>query len=177
MPTFPEDKMFSVFDWRVVRMTPENRQTVPILLSDLIDALEFVSTSQYDEHHAYICRQSGRILFLADSVDMDDAAELPDDPEAAGYILVPHRRDLDLGKKLALAFAAEELPEAQMDVRDIFSRKGAYRRFKNLLEAKAVLERWYAYEERAVEAAMCRWCDDVGLTWTRDTHPDETGRS
>jgi len=108
---------------------------------------------------------------------MDDAAELPDDPETAGYILVPHRRDLDLGKKLALAFAVEELPEAQMDVRDIFSRKGAYRRFKYLLQAKGALERWYAYEERAIEAAMCRWCDDVGLTCTRDTNPDKTGRS
>lgn len=151
-------------------MTPGNGQTVPILLSDLIDALEFVSTSQLDEHHAYICRETGRILFLADSVDMDDAAELPDDPEAAGYIMVPHRRDLDLGKRLALAFVAEELPEARAEVQAIFSRKGAYPRFKCLLQAKGSLERWYAYEERAVEAAMCRWCDEVGLTWTSDTH-------
>ncbi|WP_176594160.1 UPF0158 family protein [Sphingobium sp. EM0848] len=158
-------------------MTPEDRQTVPILLRDLVDALEFVCASQYDEHQAYICRQSGRILFLADSVDMDDAEELPDDPEAAGYILVPHRRDLDLGKKLALAFVAEELPEAGAEARDIFTRRGAYRRFKHLLEAKGALERWYAYEERAVEAAMCRWCDDVGLAWTRDPHPDARGRS
>uniref|UniRef100_UPI00123C4330 UPF0158 family protein n=1 Tax=Sphingobium estronivorans TaxID=1577690 RepID=UPI00123C4330 len=143
-------------------MTPENDQAAPLLLSDLIDALEFVSASQYDEHQAYICRQSGRILFLADGLDMDDTAELPDDPETAGYIQVPHRRDLDPGKKLALAFVDEELPEAGAEARNIFSRKGAYRRFKHLLEAKGALERWYAYEERAVETATCRWCDDVG---------------
>lgn len=158
-------------------MKLENGQAAPLLLSALVEALEFVSASQYDEHHAYICRQSSRILFVADSMDMDDATELPEDPEAAGYIIVPHRRDLDLGKKLALAFVAEELPEAWVDARDIFSRKGAFRRFKHLLGARGALERWYAYEERGVEAALCRWCDDVGLTWTRDTHLAATGRS
>ncbi|AMK26504.1 UPF0158 family protein (plasmid) [Sphingobium sp. SJ10-10] len=158
-------------------MMPENGQARSLLLSDLIEALEFVSASQDDEHHAYICRQSGRILFVSDNVEMDDAEELPENPEEGDYIIVPHRRDLDLGKRLALAFVAEELPEMRDKARDIFSRKGAYRRFKDLLEAKGALERWYAYEERAVEAAMCEWCDDVGLTWMRDTRSAATGRS
>ncbi len=158
-------------------MKPETGQAAPLLLSDLIEALEFVSASQYDEHQAYICRQSGRILFVSDNLDMDDAEELSDDPEGTRYFVVPHRRDLHLGKKLALAFVAEELPEMWEEARDIFSRKGAYRRFKHLLAAQGALEKWYAYEERAVKAALCQWCDDVGLTWTRDTHSAATDRN
>jgi hypothetical protein len=34
-------------------MKPENGQPRSLLLSDLIEALEFVSASQYDEHRAY----------------------------------------------------------------------------------------------------------------------------
>lgn len=149
-------------------MMPENVQFAPLLLSELLDALDFVSASQFDEHHAYICKRTGRILFVADSIDMDDAADLPDDPEADGYIAIPHRRDLDLGKWLALEFVAEELPELLVSAKAIFSRKGAFRRFKDLIETNGALERWYAYEEHGTETAVRRWCQDVGLTVSDD---------
>ena len=140
----------------------------PLVLDELIEALDFVSASQLDEHQAYICKRTGRVFFVADGVDFDDAAELPDDPEAEGYISVPHRRDLDLGRRLALKFIGNELPDLLEDARDIFSRKGAYYRFKRLLDANDALEKWYSYEERETEAALREWCEDVGLTLADD---------
>lgn len=151
-----------------VSMMPEDVPSAPLVLSELIDALDFVSASPFDEHRAYICKPEGRILFVADGMDGDDAAELPDDPEAAEYIAVPHRRDLDLGKRLALAFVAEELPGLLMEARDIFHRKGAYRRLKDLLYSNDALDRWYAYEERETEAAIRSWCEAVDLTLADD---------
>lgn len=63
---------------------PENPST-PLILNDLIDAIEFVSSSQTEEFHANICKQTGRIMYVGDGLGSDDAADLSDDPEAAGF--------------------------------------------------------------------------------------------
>lgn len=146
------------------RMAPEEVPFAPVNLTDLIEAFEFVSVSELDEHQAYVCKRTGRIIFVSDRVDLEEGAELPDDPDAGKYHVVPHRRDLDLGRHLALAFVANEIPQSLNDARDIFRRKGAYSRFKRLLQAHAILEKWYAFEERAIEEALKEWCDEVGLT-------------
>ena len=50
------------------------------------------------------------------------------------------KNDLDLGSRLALRFADQHLPEKAADkVYDIFRRKGAYARFKDLLESLGIL--------------------------------------
>ena len=94
-----------------------------VRLADLLDALEFVSVSQLDENQAWLCKGSGRILFVSDSVDPEE--DLPGDPEAAGYLAIPHRRYLDLGKPLAISFIDAELPVYSAQVRDFFRQKGA----------------------------------------------------
>jgi hypothetical protein len=133
-------------------------------LSELVDACEFVSASIFDEHQAYICRRTGRFVYVAEGVDVEEDTAVPDDPDPADYLPVPHRRDLHLGKRLALSFVAEELPGSLDQAREIFRRKGAYGRFKQLLRAKGALEKWYALDARATETALAEWCEDVGVT-------------
>ena len=58
----------------------------------------------------------------------------------------PDKRELDLGKPLALDFARECLPDDFDEVRYMFSRKGAYRKFRALLIRRNVLDRWYEFE-------------------------------
>jgi hypothetical protein len=50
-------------------------------------------------------------------------------------------------------------------VRRIFKRKGAYARFKDLLQQKNALDRWYDFETKATEKALREWCDvnDVAI--------------
>jgi hypothetical protein len=150
---------------------PGETRSSPIRLTDLIEAFEFVSVSQLDEHQAYVCKETGRIIFVSEAIDLEEDVELPEDPEEAGYFAVPHRRDLDLGKRLALSFAAAELPDSVGSVRDIFSRKGAYGRFKHFLQMESALERWYVFEERATQDALRQWCDEVGVTLAEDGKP------
>ncbi len=132
-----------------------------VRLADLVDALGFVSVSDLDENQAWLCTSTGRILFVSDSLDPEE--DLPEDPEATGYLAIPHRRYLDLGKPLALSFADAELPEYAAQVRDFFRRKGAYGHFKHLLQSAGVLAKWYDYEEKATRDAVRRWCDEVGV--------------
>src|SRR6516165_3207892 len=56
---------------------------------------------------------------------------------------IPDKRELDLGKPLVLDFAREFLPVDYDEVRHIFSRRGAYRRYKDLLVRRGALERSY----------------------------------
>jgi hypothetical protein len=72
---------------------------------------------------------------------------------------VPGKRDLDLGKPLALDFAREFLPNDFDEVRYIFSKRGAYQKFRTLLIRRDVLERWYDFESKTTECALREWCE------------------
>lgn len=152
-------------------MPTEEPVAAPVKLSELVDAFEFVSVSDLDEHQAYICKRTGRIIFVSEGVDLEEDIELPDDPELADYLPVPHRRDLDLGRRLALSFVAEKLPGSFDKASEIFSRKGAYSRFKQLLRATGTLDNWHAFEARATELALEEWCVEVGVTLIDNEQP------
>jgi hypothetical protein len=133
---------------------------MPVKLSDIVDGFEFASFGGFGENQAYLCRQSGEIYLYSEFSDMDEPEELPDDIEdAEKYLPIPDKRDLGLGKSLVLDFARQFLPEGFDNVRDIFRRRGAYGKFKNLLERKGALEKWYDFERAATERALREWCD------------------
>ena len=60
-------------------------------------------------------------------------------------------------------FVEEELPDLLPRAGDIFRHKGAYARFKDMLESKGALQRWYQYEADATKAALLRWCAEHGV--------------
>jgi len=75
------------------------------------------------------------------------------------FLPVPDKKELGLGKPLALAFTREFLPDDFDDVRQFFSRRGAYARFKGLLDQRGALAQWYAFEAKAEEQALREWCE------------------
>jgi hypothetical protein len=137
---------------------------MPTNIRDIIKAFEFANTSGgAAEFRAFVCRQTGKTYYQTeDPEDFDD--ELPDDIEdETKYVPLPDKRDLDLGKPLALAFAREFLPDDFDDVRYFFSRRGAYPKFKALLARRGAIERWHAYENAATEEALREWCKEQGI--------------
>ena len=52
-----------------------------------------------------------------------------------------------------------DLPVQTPEVRRIFSRKGAYARFKDLLDRRGALDHWYDFEAKVEEKALRMWCD------------------
>lgn len=57
----------------------------------------------------------------------------------------------------------EALPDDLGKAQEIFSRSGAYARFKDLLEHRGVLEDWYAYERKSQEQELRDWCEAEGM--------------
>ena len=120
--------------------------------SDIEDAFLFVSMDQMFMHNAYLCKETGEIFYTSEMGDSDELPEDIEDPEK--YIAIPHKNELDLGKALVIEFTSEYLPEELDKVHSIFRHKGAYSRFKDLLEGKGALEDWYEFESERQELAL-----------------------
>ena len=134
--------------------------TVTVDHSEMRDAFEFVSIGDSLGAEAYISRETGKIYLRTVDGFMEEDEVPDDDLETDRYIAVPHKTELDLGRRLALRFTDDELPGDLDTVEDLFRRRGAYAGFKRLLEARGALQRWYDYEERATDEALRAWCQD-----------------
>lgn len=134
---------------------------VPVKLADLEEALLCLDAGGDTE--AWLCRDTGAVLWHSD--EFDEFGPLPDDiDDAARYVAVPTRRDFDLGKPLALEFARTQLPDCYEQVCAMFSHRGAYARFKDLLDRHDRLDAWHQWEAEQTRQALRRWCADNNIT-------------
>ena len=133
----------------------------------LSEAVEFVSSGMLTEHRAYVSVDTGAIYWVTESGDIDEDA--PEDlGEAERYLEVPTKNDLGLGRSLALRFVEEQVPNEYPRVRQLFARRGAYARFKDLLAAHGLLDAWYAFEAERTERALLDWCEAHGVKAFRE---------
>ena len=132
-----------------------------VSFSDLQLAFEFVSSGGMGENEAYLDRRSGKIYWYSEFGENDE--ELPDDIDDEKYISIPDKRELALDKPLVLDFAREFLPVDYDEVRHIFSRRGAYRRYKDLLVRRGALERRYDFSNKSEETVLREWCAENGI--------------
>ncbi|MDI6747703.1 MAG: hypothetical protein QMD17_11210 [Rhodocyclaceae bacterium] len=133
----------------------------PVKYDDLLAAYEWVSSSP-DDSEAFVSRVTGDVHWSSSTMALDE--ELPEDIEDESiYVAVPNKHDLNLGKNLALTFAEEQLGDSYQAVANFFRQRGAYGRFKDLLERKGSLEAWYDYEAKATELALREWAAEEGL--------------
>ncbi|MGQ0686071.1 hypothetical protein [Bradyrhizobium sp.] len=134
---------------------------MPVSFKEILDAFGFLDATGGYNYRAVLCRETGKIYTHSDHPDFEDLNdELPDDvDDEEKYVDIPDKRELDLGKPLAIAFVDEFLPRDSGEVRRIFSRRGAYRNFKALLIRRNARDRWYEYESQAAEKALRDWCE------------------
>ena len=125
---------------------------------------EFNSVSSGDpyDHTVYISRSTGQTYFRSDMADVD---ELPDDVEENDdYVEIPHKHDLDLGKNLVWEFVDLQIPGLKNKVQGIFSRRGAYSRYKAFLADLDLLDAWHRFEDERRKEALLTWCKDAGIS-------------
>ncbi len=93
---------------------------------------------------AYLDRRTGKSLYFS---MLEDSEDEPDDlDDRTRYVAIPDTRDFGLGSQLAVQFATENAPELLDDVHSAFTGRGAFRRFKDLLDRSGFLEAWYQYQ-------------------------------
>jgi len=133
-----------------------------ITFSEIQDAFLFVSSAQYGMHSAILGKDSGRIYYRSEAGDIDEIDD--EELDCDTFIEIPHKNDLDLGLNLVFDFVELHLADEMMDemiyVQRIFHGSGAYGRFKDLLEQKGMLQRWYDFENLREEEALRQWCTE-----------------
>ena len=127
-----------------------------IKFSDIQDAFLFVSSSGYGMNTAILCKDTGQILYHSEMGDLEEIDD--DDLDWDMCIEIPHKNDLDMGQSLIFGFVEMQLPDDYHHVQQIFRKRGAYRRFKDFLETKGLLEMWYDFESKREEQALRQWC-------------------
>ncbi len=129
-----------------------------ISFDDIENAFFFVSMDQKYMHNAYLCKETGQIFYTSEMGDSDEIPENIDDPDK--YITIPHKNDLELGKALVIEFTSEYLPEELDRVYSIFRSRGAYSRYKDLIDEKGLLDKWHKFEDERQKAAIKKWCEE-----------------
>ena len=134
---------------------------MPTSFEDIRLAFEFVDSNYPGANDAILCRRTGKIYLRSDLAGIDEISdELPEDfVDDENYIAIPDKRDLGLGKPLVLAFVSECLPGDFDDVRYMFSKRGAYPKFKALLARRKATDRWHDFENKATDKALRDWCE------------------
>jgi len=128
---------------------------------DIEMAFEFVSSARPEEHTAVLDKSTGRICYHSEFGDLD---EIPDDLwESKDVVGIPHKNEFDLGRQLVLRFVGSRIPDDYAAVEDIFRRRGAYGRYKDLLSSRGLLDEWYEFEKQAADKAMQEWCEAQGI--------------
>ncbi len=136
--------------------------------TELRNAFEFVSSGSPSKQYAYICLDSGAIYWVSNLIELEE--DVPDDLTTSNrYISVPHKNDLKLGQSMALSFIEQTLPDDYNTVASFFRKRGAYRRFKELLQTQALLEKWLEFEAEACDIALVDWCQEKNIQLI-DTH-------
>jgi hypothetical protein len=138
-------------------------KTLAVNAEELRNVFDLVSAGAPFENSAWICLDTGKLHWRSLAAGMQDEDFPKDIDDSDRYLAVPTQRDLDLGRPLALAFAAAELPDEYDTVAAFFRRRGAYGHFKDLLQAHGLLARWYEFENRSTAEALLAWCAENGI--------------
>ena len=129
-----------------------------IKFSDIEDAFFYVSSAPMTTNTAVLCKETGELFYASDYTDEN---EIPEDIYYRDdCIEIPHKNDLDLGRNLVFEFVEEYLPGDFDRVRNIFRRKGAYGRYKDLLDDRGLSQEWYDFENTRQAETIRQWCKD-----------------
>ncbi|MFN7573184.1 MAG: hypothetical protein ACK5TK_17380 [Betaproteobacteria bacterium] len=142
--------------------TPETAPPPPsVAYSDPWGAFEWVAAGQSLDAAAYIDRRDERIHNTSSDTPADEA--LPTDLDSDNYLRMPDKRLFDLGQSLVFDFTRDVLPDDYAEVRAMFHRRGAYGRFRALVERRGRTQAWYDYRDAAERRAMTEWVESNGL--------------
>ena len=150
------------YSWRrLIFVVSHLWNNMKIQFDDIENAFFFISMGPTYGNQAILCKETGKIYYISELGDSDELPDDIDDPDQ--YIEIPHKNELDLGKNLVFQFVSEQIPGEIERIEKIFRKKGAYSRFKELLEQKALLDQWHRFEDTRRSEALRQWCKDNGI--------------
>jgi len=132
--------------------------------NDIKDAFFFVSSASYGMHSAVLSKETDQIYYRSEMGDLDEISD--EDLDWEMCIDIPHKNDIGLGRQLVFEFIERHLHDEYHRVQYFFRKRGAYSRFKDLLESKGLLQSWYDFENTRDEKVLRQRCEDNDIKLT-----------
>jgi hypothetical protein len=131
-------------------------------ISDIELGIEFISSDFTGDGEAFLSLATGDVFYRSEYIDEENP--LPNDiDDQSKYLPLPHKRDLDLGAALVFDFVEQQRPDEYAEIRAMFRKKGAYRRFSDWLDRHNLLDDWYRFKNETTKQAIIAWCKDNGV--------------
>ena len=125
---------------------------------EIYDAFLFVSLEDYGMNSVILCKDTGEMYYHSEDGVIDEVDD--EEFDCDDFLKIPHKNDFGLGRELVYEFADQYLADDVNRVQTIFQSRGAYRRFKDLLEQRKMLQKWYDFKYLREEKALRQWCVD-----------------
>jgi Uncharacterised protein family (UPF0158) len=152
--------------------------TPPVKLQDILEGMDF----QSDARSSYLNTVTGEVVSIADEELRAAEEDIPLDHfpawqhdviRIAGEILatdhylpLPDRFEINeyrLMERFCLSVDDEDI---QGDLCDAIRGRGAFRRFKDRVQAYGMAEEWYRYRDAALREIAMAWCEEHGIVYT-----------
>jgi hypothetical protein len=156
----------------------EQHSALRVKLSDLIEGMDF----QSDERSSFLNLTTGEVVSITDEElrAAEHNAPLEDCPEwqhdairiAKDIVETDHYRPLPDRFEIHEYSIMERfcLSVDDDDIRDDLSAairgRGAFRRFKDRIQAYGMAEDWYHYRDEALREIAMAWCEEHGIAYT-----------
>ena len=130
-----------------------------ISIDEIVDALEMVDeTSQ-----AFYNADTGEIEWLGDFMDGEEYDELVERIEFGNYISLPSKYDINEYSIMEDFIYSLPTGEVQSKLQRAIKGKGAFRRFKDVVNYLGIVKDWYSFRDGAYRSIAVQWCREHGL--------------
>jgi len=152
--------------------------TIQVKLQDILEGMDF----QSDEQSSFLNLTTGAVVAITDeelrAAEHDEALE--DFPEwqhdqiriaremleTDHYLPLPDRFEINeyqIMERFCLSVDEDDLRD---DLCDAIRGRGAFRRFKDRVQAYGIAEDWYRYRDAALREIARAWCEAHGISFT-----------
>jgi len=156
----------------------DHNSALRVKLSDLIEGMDF----QSDEGFSYLNTMTGEVVYVTreELRAAEEDAPLEDFPEwqrdalriardivkTEHYLPLPDRfaiNEYHIMERFCLLVNDADI---RGDLCDAIRGRGAFRRFKDRIQAYRIAEAWYRYRDAALREMAMAWCEEHGIPYT-----------
>lgn len=132
-----------------------------VKLSDIIDAIEMMD--QYSEY--FLDQKTGEIEWINDmTMGQEEKEQIYDRLDEHGFYRLP--TSYDIREYDIMEDFIDGMPEAvQGRMYQAIQGKGAFRRFKDMVNDMGIEQTWYDFQNDAYKRKAIRWCEENGVEY------------
>jgi len=152
--------------------------TIQVKLQDILEGMD----CQSDEQSSFLNLTTGAVVSITDEelraaehdAPLEDFPEWQHDQiriardilETDHYLPLPDRFEINeyqIMERFCLSVDEDDLRD---DLCDAIRGRGAFRRFKDRVQAYGMAEDWYRYRDAALQEIVVAWCEEHGIPYT-----------